>query len=124
MIRNIIMKGEISMKKSSIISLSLFTVLLLSCCFGCKQEEKHPQVSKQAASPSTQAEMGEKLFHEHCVMCHSDGHRMKDIGSPDAIVHTMRNPKNSMPKFTDKEIPDVAAEAIAKYVFFSVLLKK
>jgi mono/diheme cytochrome c family protein len=117
------MKGEIFMKNFSVIGLSLIMVLLLSCIVGCKQGDKHPQVSKQAAVQATQ-EGGEKLFHEHCVMCHSDGSRMKDIRSPGAIINTMRNPKDSMPKFSEVEIPNDAADAIAKYVFFSVLLKK
>jgi mono/diheme cytochrome c family protein len=117
-------KGDIFMKKYSVICLSLFTVLLLACIIGCKQGEKHPEVSKQAATETTQGMSGEKLFHEHCSMCHSDGNRMKDIKSPGAIINTMRNPKDSMPKFSEVEIPNDAAEAIAQYVFFSVLLKK
>jgi len=111
------------MKKYSVIGLSLFTVLLLSCLIGCKQGEKHPEVSKQAATETTQEVSGEKLFHEHCSMCHSDGNRMKDMKSPGAIINTMRNPKDSMPKFSEAEVPNDAADAIAKYIFFSVLLK-
>jgi len=112
------------MKKYSVVGLSLFMVFLLSCIIGCKQGETHPAASKQAATETTHEVRGEKLFHEHCAMCHSDGNRMKDMKSPGAIINTMRNPKDSMPKFSEAEVPNDAADAIAKYIFFSVLLKK
>jgi mono/diheme cytochrome c family protein len=112
------------MKKYPVAGLALFMVFLLSCIIGCKQGGTNPAASKQAATETTQEVRGEKLFHEHCSMCHSDGNRMKDIKSQGAIINTMRNPKDSMPKFSEVEIPNDAADAIAKYVFFSVLLKK
>ena len=49
---------------------------------------------------------------------------MKDIKKTKDIMNTIRNPKPGMPKFNKEEIPDDAAEAIAKYIFSSILLKK
>ena len=112
------------MKKTLGIVLSLLMVILLTCIIGCKEMEKQSEAPKQTVVQPTQENMGEKLFNEHCVMCHPDSNRMKDIKKTKDIMNTIRNPKPGMPKFNKEEIPDDAAEAIAKYIFSSILLKK
>jgi mono/diheme cytochrome c family protein len=112
------------MKKTLFIVLSLLLVILLSFIIGRKKVEKQPEASKQAVVQSTQENIGENLFNEHCVMCHTDNKKMKDIKKTEDIMKTMRNPKLGMPTFNGKEIPNDAAEAITKYIFFSILLKK
>ncbi len=112
------------MKKNSVTVLSFLMVFLLSFIIGCEKEEKQPEVPKQAVVQPTQENMGEKLFNEHCVICHPDSNKMNDITKPEDIINTIRNPKPGMPKFDKEEIPNDAAEAIAKYIFFSILSKK
>jgi mono/diheme cytochrome c family protein len=112
------------MTKTLFIVLSLLTIILLLFIIGCKKAEKQPEASKQSVVQSTQKNIGEKLFNEHCVMCHPDDNRMKDIKKPNDIIKAMRNPKSGMPKFNEEEIPNDAAEAITKYIFSSILFQK
>ena len=112
------------MKKTLFVVLSLLLVILLSLIIGCKKAEKQPESSKQDVLQTTQENIGEKLFNQHCVTCHTDDKKMKDIKKIEDIIKTMRNPKLGMPTFNEEEIPNDAAEAIAKYIFFSILFKK
>jgi mono/diheme cytochrome c family protein len=112
------------MKKTLFIVLSLLVVILLSFIIGCKKVDKQPEAPKQDVVQSTQENIGEKLFNEHCVMCHPDNKKMKDINKTEDIIKTMRNPKPGMPTFNEEEIPNDAAEAITKYIFSSILFKK
>lgn len=98
-------------------------VIFLLFVIGCKKADKQPE-SKQSVVQSTQDNIGENLFNKHCVMCHPDDSKMKDIKKPKDIIKTMRNPKPGMPKFNEEEIPNDVAETIAKYIFFSILEKK
>jgi len=74
---------------------------------------------------------GEELFKKNCQVCHPDGgniiNKEKPINrktlqangfkTPGDIVKQMRNPGPAMTKFTEQDIPDAEAEAIAKYIF-------
>lgn len=91
---------------------------------GCKKTDKQPESSKQSAVQSTQDNIGGNQFNKHCVMCHPDDNKMKDIKKPKDIIKTMRNPKPGMPKFNEEEVPNDVAEAISKYIFFFSILGK
>jgi cytochrome c6 len=79
------------------------------------------------------AESGEKLFQQHCAVCHPDGGniinpkktlRSKDlqannITKPEDIVKVMRNPGPGMPTFDEKTIPDPEAREIGEYILKS-----
>jgi hypothetical protein len=77
------------MKKTLFIVLSLLVVILLSFIIGCKKVDKQPEAPKQDVVQSTQENIGEKLFNEHCVMCHPDNKKMKDINKTEDIIKTM-----------------------------------
>ena len=112
------------MKKTIFRFLSLLMVILFPFITGCKKAEKQPEASKQSVVQSTQENIGETRFNKHCVMCHPDDKKMKDIRKPEDIINTIRNPKPGMPKFSEEEIPNDDAEAITKYILSSILLKK
>jgi cytochrome c6 len=83
------------------------------------------------ANDTENERMGEKLFNEHCVMCHPDGgniinpektlHKKElteyKITKPGDIVALMRNPGPGMTRFDKEKIPDEFAEKIARYIF-------
>ncbi len=76
-------------------------------------------------------EKGRKLFFRYCNFCHPGGRnvmrREKDlrrktlmangINGPEGIVKKMRHPGPGMPRFSEENIPDEDARAIARYVW-------
>ncbi|MBI5057423.1 MAG: c-type cytochrome [Nitrospirae bacterium] len=116
------------MKKRLIIcALLAASALLLDAC---KASEKPATAEKpkEQAAPTVQA--GEKLFKQHCSLCHPDGKNIVNpqktlfrdaleagnVRTPEDIIHIMRNPGPGMKKFDDIAIPDKEAREIADYI--------
>lgn len=82
------------------------------------------------APAADKAASGEELFKKHCQVCHPDGGNIinkekpitlkalnaNGLKTPRDIVKQMRNPGTGMTKFSEQEMPDADAEAIAKYI--------
>jgi cytochrome c6 len=111
---------------------------------GCKKETPEkteaPQNASEAPAPPTvtpptpsatqEAKTGEKLFKQHCAVCHPDGGNTinpkktlhgkalgaSNINSTEDIVKVMRNPGPGMNKFDEATISDEDAKKIAEYV--------
>ena len=90
----------------------------------CKKEEEPVSPSRTVDQVATQENREEALFNKHCILCHRDGKRLQDVKRIEDIVNAMRNPKGSMPKFDEREIPDQEANGIAKFIFLSILAGK
>lgn len=110
------------MKKNLFLIIFLLLSFLLFI-FSCKNQDKQHETEKQSFK-QTQEDIGSTLFNNHCIMCHHDGSNLKEIKNQNDIINAIRNPKPGMPKFTKEEIPDDKAEAIAKFIFYTLLFKK
>ena len=115
------------MKK--IFSAILSCVFLLSFYYviGCKKEDKTAETAVPVAAQGTEENNGEKLFNQHCIMCHHEDNHIKNnknIKNEEDIVTAMRSPKSGMPKFDENEIREEDAKKIAKYIFFSIIFGK
>jgi mono/diheme cytochrome c family protein len=118
---------EKRMKKIFNAILSFVFLLSFSSVIGCKKEDKTAETATPVAAQGTEENNGEKLFHQHCIMCHHEGSHIKDnknIRNEDDIVTAMRKPKSAMPKFDENEIREDDAKKIAKYIFFSIIFGK
>lgn len=87
-------------------------------------------VSAQDAAKPAAGGKGEKLFKQHCEMCHPGGGNIisskktlhekdmkaNNITTPEQIVKLMRKPGPGMTPFDAKTIPDKDAMEIAEYI--------
>lgn len=102
---------------------------------GCKKESaEKPAAPEQTTAPAPvstpEAKTGEKLFGQHCSVCHPAGGNIinpekplyrknreaNGIKTAEDIIATLRNPGPGMNKFDEKTISAQDAQAIAEYV--------
>jgi mono/diheme cytochrome c family protein len=91
---------------------------------GCKKAEEPVEPPRSAEQAATQEKTGEELFNKHCIMCHREGSKIKNIREPADIAKVMRNPKGRMPEFNEAKIPDQEADEIAQFIFLSIIAHK
>ena len=105
----------------------LLSVLFTGCVFfilGCAQQGQPAGDEKKVLAESSRKDAGEELFDKHCIFCHKNGDRIRNVRIPADIVDVMRSPKGSMPKFGEKEITDEDAAVLSRFIFIKVLGNK
>jgi len=112
------------MKKFIPIILFPLLIFLLLLIVNCKKVEKQVEPPRSVESGATQEKTGEALFNKHCVLCHREGNKIERIREPADIAKVMRNPTGSMPEFNEEKISDHEADAIAKFIFPSIIAHK
>ncbi len=110
------------MKKSLVLVLPMLIVVLSLFILACEKVEKPAEAPKQVVQ-STQENIGEVKFNELCIRCHFGGNNIKDIKKLEDIKNTMRKPKPGMPTFDEEDVPNNVADAIAIYIFYSLISK-